>query len=102
MLGSCHALELGFVFGTHATPGMRDFCGTGAAADALAESMQDAWLAFAKKGDPSCPAVGRWTPHRDGERATLVFGEKRALELDPRAEERRAWDAAPASAIGSL
>jgi para-nitrobenzyl esterase len=64
--------------------------------------MQDAWLAFAKKGDPSCPAVGRWTPHKEGERATLVFGEKRALELDPRAEERRAWDAAPASAIGSL
>jgi para-nitrobenzyl esterase len=102
MLGSCHALELGFVFGTHATPGMRDFCGAGPGADALAESMQDAWLAFAKSGDPSCPAVGRWTPHRDGERATLVFGEKRALELDPRAEERRAWDAAPASAIGSL
>jgi para-nitrobenzyl esterase len=102
LLGSCHALELGFVFGTHAAQGMRDFCGAGPAADALAESMQDAWLAFAKKGDPSCPAVGRWTPHRDGERATLVFGEKRALELDPRAEERRAWDAAPASAIGSL
>ncbi len=102
MLGACHALELGFVFGTHATPGMRDFCGTGPGADALSESMQDAWLAFAKSGDPSCAAVGRWTPYRDADRATLVFGEKRALELDPRAEERRAWDAAPASAIGNL
>lgn len=102
MLGACHALELGFVFGTHATPGMRDFCGTGPGADALAESMQDAWTAFAKSGDPSFPAVGRWTPYRDGERATLVFGEKRAFELDPRAEERRAWDTMPASAIGNL
>jgi para-nitrobenzyl esterase len=102
MLGACHALELGFVFGTHATPGMRDFCGGGPEADALAESMQDAWLAFARKGDPSCPAVGRWSPHRDGERATQVFGEKRTLELDPRQEERRSWDGVPASVIGNL
>jgi para-nitrobenzyl esterase len=102
VLGACHALELGFVFGTHATPGMRDFCGSGPAADALSAAMQDSWLAFAKSGDPSCPAVGHWSPYRDGERATLIFGEKSALELDPRPEERRAWQDVPASAIGNL
>ena len=53
MLGACHALELGFVFGTHGEPGMADFSGSGPAADALSERMMDAWLAFAKSGDPS-------------------------------------------------
>ena len=28
-LGSCHALELGFVFGTNHIPGMPQFAGTG-------------------------------------------------------------------------
>lgn len=102
LLGACHALELGFVFGTHATQGMRDFCGSGSAADALAESMQDAWTAFAKSGDPSCAATGPWRPYRADERAMLVLGEKNALEIDPRSEERRAWRDVPDSAIGSL
>ena len=35
MFGACHALELGFVFGTHGDPGMADFSGSGPAADAL-------------------------------------------------------------------
>ena len=46
VLGSCHALELGFVFGTNQMPGMAAFAGTGPAAEKLATQMQDAWLAF--------------------------------------------------------
>ncbi len=101
-LGSCHALELGFVFGTNHLAGMREFAGTGHAAETLAVQMQDAWLAFAKSGDPSCASVGTWRAYDETSRHTMVFGAATKLEGAPRDEERRAWDAAPDSALGSL
>ena len=100
MLGSCHALELGFMFGTHSDPGMVDFSGSGPKAQELSERMMDAWLAFAKTGDPSTKslAVPRYGA---AERATVVFGESSAVARAPYDDERRAWDAAPAHAIGA-
>jgi para-nitrobenzyl esterase len=101
MLGSCHALELGFTFGTHAEPGMVDFSGTGPKAAELSQRMMDAWLAFAKTGDPSTRsgAFPRYTP---AERVTCVFGERTELAHAPYDEERRAWDAAPAKTLGAV
>ena len=101
MLGSCHALELGFVFGTHAEPGMLDFSGTGPKAGALSESMMDAWLAFAKSGDPSTRTLA-FPRYTAADRATCVFGEKTEIVRAPYDEERRAWDAAPAKVLGSV
>jgi len=101
MLGSCHALELGFVFGTHAEPGMADFSGTGPEADELARRMMDAWLAFARSGDPSTPS-DRWPRYTAADRPTCVFGEKTEVVHAPHDEERRAWEAAPESAIGAV
>ncbi|HYK63408.1 MAG TPA: carboxylesterase/lipase family protein [Patescibacteria group bacterium] len=102
VLGSCHALELGFVFGTNDMPGMAAFSGSGPEAEKLATAMQDAWLAFAQSGDPSCDSVGAWKPYDESRRATMVFGAKTQLEEAPRDEERRAWDAVPDRILGSL
>jgi len=102
VLGSCHALELGFVFGTNHLPGMKAFAGTGPAADKLAVQMQDAWLAFARSGDPSCESVGSWAAYTEARRPTMVFGASTGLEDAPRDEERRAWDAAHDRIFGSL
>src|SRR6204780_3265210 len=102
VLGSCHALELGFVFGTNQAPGMAAFAGTGPAADALATQMQDAWLAFARTGDPSCESAGKWKPYDEASRATMVFGANPKLEETPRDEERRAWDGIEDRIFGSL
>ncbi len=101
-LGSCHALELGFVFGTNHIPGMPAFAGTGPAAEKLAMQMQDAWLAFARSGDPSCESVGEWAPYTEARRPTMIFGANSKLEDAPRDEERRAWDAVPDRILGSL
>src|SRR3984957_12067672 len=101
-LGSCHALELGFVFGTNQMPGMAAFAGTGAAAEKLATQMQDAWLAFAKSGDPSNQSTGEWKRYDETHRPTMVFGANTKLEDAPRDEERRAWDAIPDKIFGSL
>jgi len=101
-LGSCHALELGFVFGTNHLPGMSAFAGTGPAVEKLAVQMQDAWLAFARSGDPGCASVGTWAGYTEARRSTMVFGANTNLEDAPRDEERRAWDAIPDRIFGSL
>jgi len=102
VLGSCHALELGFVFGTNQAPGMAAFAGTGPAAEKLATQMQDAWLAFARSGDPSNESTGEWKRYDEAHRATMIFGASTKLENAPRDEERRAWDGIEDRIFGSL
>ena len=91
LLGACHALELGFVFGTIESAGAQDFSGTGPAADALAAGIQDAWIAFARSGDPSGGSLGAW-PAYGAARETMVLGEQSRVETAPNDEERRAWE----------
>jgi para-nitrobenzyl esterase len=101
-LGSCHALELGFVFGTNNLPGMRRFAGDGPGAEKLAGEMQDAWLAFARDGDPSGERVGAWPGYTEARRATMLFGETSNAADAPFEEERRAWDGVPGGILGAL
>ncbi len=101
LFGACHAIELGFVFGTHRAPGVAEFSGEGEAADALAEVTMDAWLSFARSGDPSGTRVGCW-PVYDVDRATMLFGETCRLEHAPLDVERAAWDAVPGHLLGAI
>ncbi len=101
-LGSCHALELGFVFGTNHLAGMRRFAGDGPAAEKLAGEMQDAWLAFARNGDPSCASLGAWPIYTEAHRATMLFDEASRVADAPFDEERRAWDCVPSGILGAL
>ncbi|HVN64453.1 MAG TPA: carboxylesterase family protein, partial [Candidatus Binataceae bacterium] len=101
MLGSCHGIELGFVFGTNRMPGMDLFSGTGPAVDRLEVAMQDAWLAFARGGNPACESIGDWPTYDEATRATMVFGEANSVRNAPLEEERRAWDALPSEAVGT-
>jgi para-nitrobenzyl esterase len=102
MLGSCHALELGFVFGTNHIPGMPQFAGTGPIVERLATEIQDGWLAFARTGDPSCQSLGAWPQYDVSRRATMILGEKSGVQDAPYDGERRAWDAIPTGILGSL
>ena len=88
-LGSCHALDIPFVFGTHKVASA--FAGEGVAANALAELTMDTWLAFARSGDPSTDNLP-W-PKWDAEsRQTVVLGESARIENDFRSEEVSAWE----------
>jgi para-nitrobenzyl esterase len=84
---ACHALEIGFVFGKYDDM----FCGTGPEADKLSESMQEAWLAFAKTGNPSSKCAGDW-PEYGSQRMTMVFGKDNHVEAAPFDAERAVWD----------
>ncbi|WEH14610.1 carboxylesterase family protein [Streptomyces sp. VNUA24] len=57
-LGSCHALELGFVFDTGDTPASTKLAGENPPRD-LAAAMHTAWVRFATEGTPGWPA---WDP----------------------------------------
>ncbi len=90
-LGACHVIEIGFVFGTYARSEVARFFGTGADADALAVAMMDAWIAFARNGDPSTRTLD-WPRYDAKRRATLIFGDGAPKVVDDPAKERRvAW-----------
>jgi para-nitrobenzyl esterase len=92
-LGSCHALELPFVFGTLNAPGQAAFAGTGEAVQRLSERMMDSWLAFTRSGNPSVAGADRIWPTYDLERRpTMVFNLQSKLEHAPYEDERAAWD----------
>ena len=89
ILGSCHALDLPFTFGTQAM--MPEFAGSGPAADALANCVMDAWTAFARTGDPSTSDL-QWPAYNVDTRTRVMLGADIRVEDHWRAEERAVWD----------
>jgi para-nitrobenzyl esterase len=86
-LGSCHALELPFVFGVVHEPVVQMFTGAGPEVQALSVNMQQAWLSFAREGDPSHPGIGPWPTWEPRRRLTMMFGPQTGLVEEPRNEE---------------
>ncbi len=85
-LGACHAIELGFVFGTIDPV----FTGQGPEAEALVAKTQNAWLSFARTGNPSCESLGTWP--RLGERQeTMLLGKECMVVDGPCKEELEVW-----------
>ncbi|MBE0609861.1 MAG: carboxylesterase/lipase family protein [Dehalococcoidia bacterium] len=89
-LGSCHALEMPFVFGTLGAPTQDRFAGSGPAVEQLSRQMMDAWLSFAKTGRPGHEGIGRWDAYTEPARPTMVFDLESGQQDDPFGEERRA------------
>ena len=87
IMGACHALEIGFVYGQYDDM----FCGTGPDADKLSRCMQDAWLAFARTGNPSCGTIGKWPVYGE-KRMTMILDKDCRVEVAPYDAERAAWD----------
>jgi para-nitrobenzyl esterase len=58
---------------------------------ALAGAMSEAWLAFARTGNPNHPALPHWPAYSLEERQTMIFDTLCRLEHDPGREERLAW-----------
>lgn len=92
-LGACHAVELPFVFGQIGAEGAEQFIGTGPEVERLSEQLMDAWLAFARSGDPSHPGLlgGRWPAYEPTRRATFRLGRESICEDAPSDSEREAW-----------
>jgi para-nitrobenzyl esterase len=89
ILGACHAIDLPFVFGTQHLA--RRWVGQGNDVDALAATIGDAWVAFARNGDPSTDAL-LWPKFEAKDRKTMVLDRECRVEEHPREDERRCWD----------
>lgn len=75
-----HALELGMVFDN--VQKSASMSGTSVAAQQVADQMSDAWLAFARSGDPGWPAYDTET------RATMIFNVESKVVNNPNKEDR--------------
>ena len=101
VLGSCHALELGFVFGSYSEKLAGAFFGSGVVAEALARDMMESWVAFATTGNPSTTATGHWPHHDPVARPTVIFGDGAPHLVNAPEEQRlRAWDGIPERRFG--
>lgn len=88
---SPHTVEIPFVFhNLEASPWTRGVAG----AAALADRVSDAWLAFARTGDPNTAGLPRWPKFDSERRATMVFDTASAVVDDPLREQRLAMFAA--------
>jgi para-nitrobenzyl esterase len=93
-LGACHAVELAFVFGLLDKKGAQLFAGGGPEADRLSQHVMDAWIAFARTGDPSIDALpdGRWPAYDRERRTTAILDRNCSVEIDPASHERNVWE----------
>lgn len=90
LLGAGHCVELPFCFRNLRTPSTPYLIGD-APPEALADSMNDAWIAFIRSGNPSTAALGDWPAYDTDARPTMIFDADSRLEHDRNAALRRHW-----------
>jgi para-nitrobenzyl esterase len=85
-LRSPHTIEIPFAFDNVKIA--QRLTGGGPEAMALADKVSDAWIAFARTGNPHTSKLPRWTPFNATDRPTMVFDNESKVENDPIRHER--------------
>ncbi|MCL4312846.1 MAG: carboxylesterase family protein [Actinobacteria bacterium] len=91
-LGSCHALEVPFVFSTFDVALIRSLVGSDPDTIELSTRIQDAWSSFASHGTPSSSKLPKWDPYTVEEGTTMVLDRECKLLSAPFDEEVRLWE----------
>jgi para-nitrobenzyl esterase len=87
-LKSPHTMEIPFAFDNVKISAR--MTGGGAEAMALADKVSDAWIAFARTGDPNTPKLPHWPAYDAKDRATMVINNVSKIINDPLREQRLA------------
>jgi para-nitrobenzyl esterase len=82
-----HCAELAFVFDN--IDRCVNMTGGGPEARQLAARMSEAWISFARKGDPNHAALPKWPAFTADKGATMIFDNRCEVKNDPDGEERR-------------
>jgi para-nitrobenzyl esterase len=94
-LGSAHGAELGFTMGY--PEGWPEIYGNSGIPSGLRDQIMDAWIAFAKTGNPNHVGMPQWQPYNLENRPTMIFdaegGEAKSfLDNDPGGKTRAFWE----------
>jgi para-nitrobenzyl esterase len=92
--GSCHGMELPFVFGVIDDLDVIVFTGRDTHREALMNQVQQAWVNFARTGNPSQPGLA-WPRYDQKTRATMELGLTSRIVNDPGSAERKLWSDLP-------
>ena len=84
--GAFHCSELPFVFNN--SDRASHMTGGGSEARELAGKVSDAWINFARKGDPNHSGLPAWPSFNPDQRPTMVFDTKCEVKNDPDRELR--------------
>ncbi len=82
-----HCSELAFVFDN--IDRCVNMTGGGPEARALAARVSEAWLNFARRGDPNHAGLPKWSAFTADKAATMIFDNKCEVRNDPDGAERR-------------
>jgi para-nitrobenzyl esterase len=85
-LKSPHTMEIPFAFDNVKISAR--MTGGGADAMALADKVSDAWIAFARTGNPNTPKLPSWPAFNAKDRATMVIDNVSKVVNDPLREQR--------------
>lgn len=88
VLRSPHTMCIPFVFGT--VDAASEMLGKGAERYALSERVMQAWLVFARTGNPNHPGLPEWLPYDAAGRPTMIFDDACVLANDPLGDDLRA------------
>jgi para-nitrobenzyl esterase len=91
--GAPHTLDIPLVFGTIEQP--ESITGTGEGAQHIGSQMSEAFIAFARTGNPNHSGIPKWEPYTLPRRQTMVFNNPSSLVDDPRGAERRLFAKVP-------
>jgi para-nitrobenzyl esterase len=91
--GAPHTLDIPLVFNN--LDKKDSITGTGVDAQKIADQVSDAFIAFARSGNPNHAGIPHWEPYTLPRRATLVFNNPSKLVDDPRGAERRLFEKVP-------
>ena len=85
-LKSPHTLEIPFVFNNIKIAKL--LTGAGPEAFELANKVTDAWVAFARTGNPKAPGLPAWPAYDEKNRATMLIDNQSKVASDPIREKR--------------
>jgi para-nitrobenzyl esterase len=86
---SGHGIEIPLVFDI---PDDVPLCGSAPGTHEMAAAMSEAWIAFARSGDPNHPGIPEWPSYSAANRATMLFDMPSQVVVDPFREELDAWE----------